>query len=1326
MIERFTWAGALRFAAVACLALLFGGCDGGSSGSGGGGGQTAGARLLKTEYGRLVDIFAFRRVDPSLEDRRLTANREAVLIAQDVVIDPEIETEELFDSVGEARPGASYRFLSFDVSTGHEELLILWDDRYEPDMFQSAYDSAVANLVEVSPAFRDQNIILNPIPIVPRNAAIKLTFSGPLGVDSGFFEVNPSAIQVLRFRDDPNVVPANRAFEPADVRILSDGGDTVVIDVSIIGGEANGRTSPGLEPSSDNLTANYRIAIPTEGVASRQLRIGSDPNPDLNGVDSRGDQSVIRDFRSGNPSDGRVGALTDFQAPNIISFRRMGIRELDRDERVATLAKRGADLAIRARLPFVDGVVDRDSARPKGPSAVPTIDQNNAAFPLPSGDFLVQTVLSPFTGEAVRIRAEVVQVLEVGTVEGDAAFAGPGLTASGTDGGELAEIHVRLSSISAFDSEGNEVFLDAEDNNGAGADCDVSVRYYEALRYASGSSVLTDANRRAEFIVVDPLPAGPLPNEGLAPTTTLAVRFSEPLDLASVSAVDNYVLTNPECDASNYQQVMAEAKSATLNVLVSRLIDQRGDATLLKLQPPNGLFHENGQSEEYWFHIDLVSSGVIDFAGNILDVFDRRPPGTITVGNLQIEVPLLNWSSSFTLDSTADDNWVGSRVFRFASADEDGTQPGSIDFFGQFRISDGMLAGAPVTRRSATADGQNLGSIQRWDKGECVAPENPVTGTPPTSTPPPGNAPYGPGVLYRTPSMVAVQPTPPLVFQPPMGPQTFGGIVEPHTARGARMQMSYREDDFSLSYHDANDHNIDVEQLHWAPWNESVVLFDRFDRYTMRLAHSKKRPDRLFTWFIDPQMMAPSACGFDCLSLYSGLYTRFDENVLRGPEFYGTVVRDAEYVINPNDAFRSNSGIKYVPYPKFEDTYTWRDHRLVSWDTRTDQAIGLGGAQDAQPDPPDGDRTASVSSPWIEDDPETAVGLQGYTGLENWLHEQLVRDQADFLGDRTLDHDPIALPLLVDIMVWPDDTRAVANAGNLFHIAYVGPIWSPIDPAGYYNAGSGVSTTAPPDPYTCTNIDWPFFRVYSFGGPDPNRTGAVTFLEPDKEHVARGGVIKDMGLGDPTYGLYQTKAGDGHVHWAQIDFVRRVSVLTFGFFDSLQPNRHDLGSLTPPLPGLPATEGRPNFEALANGELGLQTLSAVFDPPPAEQPGGTRISIEYRGANALTNADIYDRVADDAFDTRGNLLNPNYACEAYRYAMANPGPPGNTPRVVLDQGISPYVTEENLDSLRDPLTQELPRFVNFRLVLENNVDSDPTVVPTLRSLGLVFRVLPRN
>ena len=57
------------------------------------------------------------------------------------MIDPSISTQALFNAVGEENTAADYRFMPFDVSVGHEELLILWDDRGDE---KARFDAALS------------------------------------------------------------------------------------------------------------------------------------------------------------------------------------------------------------------------------------------------------------------------------------------------------------------------------------------------------------------------------------------------------------------------------------------------------------------------------------------------------------------------------------------------------------------------------------------------------------------------------------------------------------------------------------------------------------------------------------------------------------------------------------------------------------------------------------------------------------------------------------------------------------------------------------------------------------------------------------------------------------------------------------------------------------------------------------------------------------------------------------------------------------------------------------------------------------------------------
>ena len=95
---------------------------------------------------------------------------------------------------------------------------------------------------------------------------------------------------------------------------------------------------------------------------------------------------------------------------------------------------------------------------------------------------------------------------------------------------------------------------------------------------------------------------------------------------------------------------------------------------------------------------------------------------------------------------------------------------------------------------------------------------------------------------------------------------------------------------------------------------------------------------------------------------------------------------------------------------------------------------------------------------------------------------------------------------------------------------------------------------------------------------------------------------------------------------------------------------------------------------------------------------------------------------DDSL-ARGNLLNVNYACEAYRYSTPNYRFTGQTPRIAAD-GLTAYVTEDDVSEIRDPASGLFPRFLNMRLVMTNNVDVTPALSPSLRSASIVYRLVP--
>ncbi|MHC4898434.1 MAG: hypothetical protein ACYTGW_15130 [Planctomycetota bacterium] len=1280
----------LATAATLTTLTFFAGCSSGGGGSGDGGStpDTLGAVLQKVEYGRLVDIYSYRRTDPTRADRRDTLHRVPTLVTRDVVVRPDLETDRLFDVTGGEVVNAHYRFLPFDVSVGHTELLILWDDTVpgEKDDFEVAVWNATNGLPELSPAFRDQDPVTRPIPVIPRNAALKLTFDKDLGVDSAFYGANPNVLQLLEFIDRSN----QTLFRPVRTRILADGSNAVVIDTSLLGGEANGgMNSTGMPPSPDNVRANLRLAIPTSGVAAKQLLISKDNVPELNGIDSRGDDAVIRDFRSGNLSDGSLGALADVEAPMVVGHIGVGIVDIDFEDRVLTLNKRFANVAIRARVPFVDGAIDVATNLPGGPGLVPTTE------PLRSGDVLLQEVISAATGERITIRAEILENLAIVSHVTNGKLQGVGQAAEGGDDGNQPTARVRVASLTALDSQGNPVSFEKSDLP-LGADATVKVHYYENVPFDQnfGNTSVSDAGRRAEFLAIDPEPPAldanrkPLPPATqVDPTASISLRFSEPMDLLTGDPTKNFFLTNHTLTDANVATLINEPKPMSLAIVAARLVDESGDGTLLRLSPPLGHFHKEGDTESYWFHMMLDATRLADLSANTVDIFDRTL------------APIASFSVRYSLDDAAESNFVGYRVFRFEALDEDGSTGGSFDCDGQVTHRDGRIFGLATTRFSRVADGQNLSAIVRNNRGECWTAG---TGTPPGPPTPATAIP-----LYACPSqVVTVAPDP--SFPPPPG----GYCVEPHQPRGSKLQMTYREDDFGLSYTNRAHFLLDIEQMHWAPFNEMPVRFDVFDRYTLRMAHCEVRPDV-------HAVGGTGTCGIDLASLRSGLQPGFQANVLDGTDFQD-VVKDAKYEINPTNTFKTITDTTMIPYPKFQSSYVWRDTRLVSWDMATDRAIGLGGAHDADTTGVQQKTTASISSPWVPDKPPAALATLFQSG-------DYVRDAGDFVGFRNEDHNPIALPLLMQFSIHPDDaTNGFASGVNRFHIALVGPCFPSIF-HGFYNV-SGFPGASP--------TGWGHFRAHVSGGPDPI-TGQDIFVNPSVETRSRASWVKDILLGNP----FQTvqNGRDDHVHWAQADFARRVSELTFGFWDTLQPNRHDFLNLQWPVqtswPGRNIPQGIPDLTTVSQ-QAGIKDFAAIMDPPLVRQPAGTNLVVEYRGAKSFDNDDKLFAQQDDASLTRanivqqrGNLLNPSYAQEAYRYAMENRFPttyfnvtmPATGPRVAAT-GLTPYVSEDGLDSLRDETTGLLPRFLNFRFVMTNNLAANPPLQPFLNSFQIAYRV----
>src|SRR5687768_3194711 len=106
---------ALRSTTLLCALLA---ACGGSKPVGSLNNQSTKPQLLSIEMGRLVDVYAYQRIDQADGDRRRRFNRQLELVAQNVVVNANIESQTLFDAGGAEVPTATYEFRPFDKTIG--------------------------------------------------------------------------------------------------------------------------------------------------------------------------------------------------------------------------------------------------------------------------------------------------------------------------------------------------------------------------------------------------------------------------------------------------------------------------------------------------------------------------------------------------------------------------------------------------------------------------------------------------------------------------------------------------------------------------------------------------------------------------------------------------------------------------------------------------------------------------------------------------------------------------------------------------------------------------------------------------------------------------------------------------------------------------------------------------------------------------------------------------------------------------------------------------------------------------------------------------------
>ncbi len=177
------------------------------------------------------------------------------------------------------------------------------------------------------------------------------------------------------------------------------------------------------------------------------------------------------------------------------------------------------------------------------------------------------------------------------------------------------------------------------------------------------------------FVSFSPL-AGSLPSSSVSPDAQMVVRFSEPMDPATVTPFDNFTVTRTTVNPGINGYVVGDVSASA-------------DLKEFRFVPSLPLAHTEGVSESYFMNVLAGAQGVTDLAGNAL---------AETIAQI-----------TFDIDQSANTERNGSLVLRFENPNEDGDLDNDVpltEYAGQFLLDPnrGLIRPRPVERSSAIAD----------------------------------------------------------------------------------------------------------------------------------------------------------------------------------------------------------------------------------------------------------------------------------------------------------------------------------------------------------------------------------------------------------------------------------------------------------------------------------------------------------------------------------------------------------------------------------------------------------------------------------------------
>jgi len=396
----------------------------------------------------------------------------------------------------------------------------------------------------------------------------------------------------------------------------------------------------------------------------------------------------------------------------------------------------------------------------------------------------------------------------------------------------------------------------------------------------------------------------------ISDSSTVTIRFDEPINKSTVRSMSTFVITSPdpkavglideqfEIDAAWYRQVVpgettgafidrqrgydfrpitagADALSEFGGRMSFGAIEATDGNRQFSLTPTFGWFSSTtaGVGEAFVVALRGGVSGVLDLSGNPLAVegFVAGNGQTGESGEQLIKLAVAHDSFG------APGNYL---VLKSNSLDENGD--GQSEWAGNVNVGSNSLTGRFPSRFSRSADSSS------------PAMSNRLLGTP---------------------------------------------LTEPLNPAGAVVMSAFRPQEFGFGYSNPDEYNMTLEGFNWSP-NAGVVFDESFDDISLSLSTARFLPDEVLVG--NPQIPAFPESGL--------VITGFDDNILGFTEDGSSGIDEVEvfrnnYVANGIELFTTN-GTPYMPWPDFTANYVWRDTTIPQ--TFLGTAANSAGAPDAQ------------------------------------------------------------------------------------------------------------------------------------------------------------------------------------------------------------------------------------------------------------------------------------------------------------------------------------------------------------------------------------------